>query len=276
MTDETTRLSRRQALATTGVTLVSALAGCTGGGSGEHTSTGTPTHTATSTATATETPTATPAASLDEQLRRVRQATAQYEDPKQALADGFKPGGPYVPGMGWHFQNKAWLGQAAKNGFTLEKPPILTYLETDSGLQLGAVEYGAPATAVPENSDLFNDDAADATETWHSHKAATHVFAVPDGKTTSLKDLALSDWTKRGRWTEFRPPDRDLERGDTVSLNWGTPHGKEGERTERIADFVTTHPDLATLHAWVHTENPDGVFAPVNPNFTDGEGGHSH
>lgn len=93
--------------------------------------------------------------------------------------------------------------------------------------------------------------------------------------TTPLQDLTLTDWTKRGTWTEFRPPDRDLQRGDTVSLNWGTAHGKEGERTERVVDFVTTHPDLTTLHAWVHTENPEGVFASVNPKFTDG-GGHSH
>lgn len=249
------------------------VAGCTGGGGGgENEATATPTPTRTATAS----PTSTPVASLDDQLRRVREATTRYEDPAQALPDGFKPGGPYVPGMGWHFQHPERLGAAAETGFTLEKPPILTYLETESGLQLGAVEYGAPAPALPADPDLFNDESAAATETWHVHEAATHVFALPDDTATSLQDLTLSDWTTRGAWTEFSPPNKDLQRGDTVALNWGTPHGKEGDRTERVVDFVTTHPDLTTLHAWVHTDNPDGVFAPVNPEFTDGGGGHSH
>lgn len=265
-------MNRRQFI--TAATAVSPfIAGCTGGGGGsENGATTTPAPTRTATAS----PTSTPVASLNDQLRRVREATTRYEDPAQALQDGFKPGGPYVPGMGWHFQHPKRLKAAGKNGFTLTKPPILTYLETDSGLTLGAVEYGAPAKAAPDSPDLFNDEEADTTEKWHTHKAATHVFALPDDNATSLENVTLKEWTKRGTWTEFRPPDEDLQRGDTVSLNWGTPHGKEGERTERVVDLVTTHPDLTTLHAWVHTDNPDGVFAPTNPEFTDGGGGQSH
>ncbi|MFB6281078.1 MAG: hypothetical protein ABEH40_03570 [Haloferacaceae archaeon] len=268
MDSETPRLSRRGALAAAGTALAAGLAGCTGGD-------GAATDAATGTTAGTVAGTATPAQSLDEQLRTVREATAKYEDPKRALADGFKPGGPYVPGMGWHFQNQQWLGRAAENGFSLEKPPVLTYLETDSGLRLGAAEYAAPADAVPDDPDLFNDGDAEATEEWHAHEAATHVFALDDGEATPLEDLPLSDWTTRGAWAEFRPPDSNLQRGDAVSLNWGTPHGKEGERTERVVDFVTTHPDLHTLHVWVHAENPDGVFTPMNPEYA-GDGGHSH
>lgn len=273
MTGNAHRTSRRRTLAAAGTALAVGLAGCAGGGGeGASTRAETATETPTTTPTATETPTA----SLDEQLRTVREATAKYEDPKRALADGFKPGGPYVPGMGWHFQNPQWLGRAAENGFSLERPPVLTYLETDSGLALGAAEFAAPATAVPDDPDLFNDGDAEATAEWHTHEAATHVFALDDGEATPLEDLPLSDWTTRGAWSEFRPPDPDLARGDAVSLNWGSPHGTKGERTERVVDFVTTHPDLRTLHAWVHAENPDGVFAPVNPEYTEGGGGHSH
>lgn len=53
---------------------------------------------------------------------------------------------------------------------------------------------------------------------------------------------------------------------------FGTLEAKQGDRTERVVDVVATHPDLNTLHAWVHTENPEGVFAPSNPEY----GGQHH
>lgn len=218
------------------------------------------------------TDTQTSASALEEQLRTVREATADFEDPRVALENGFKPGGPYVPGMGWHFQNPEWAKQAAENGFDLEKPPILTYVATEEGLTLGSVEYAGPKQAVPESPDLFDDENADATESWETHAAATHVFAKPDGEQTSPKDVTFEEWTTRDNWAEFSPPDSDLEAGDTVSLNWGTASGKEGERTERVADVVATHPDLRALHVWTHEDNPEGVFAPMNPRFVDESG----
>lgn len=45
------------------------------------------------------------ASELQNQLDSVTKATAKYEDPKKALEDGFEIGGPYVPGMGWHFSH---------------------------------------------------------------------------------------------------------------------------------------------------------------------------
>lgn len=211
---------------------------------------------------------------LETELDTVRSATAEYEDPKQALEDGFQPGGPYVPGMGWHFTHPGRLQEAAENGLDLEKPPMLTYLDTDDGLKLGSAEFGVPEPAVEGTPDLFSDGNAEAAEEWHGHEAATHVFANGDGEQNDPSNLSLDELLVRDAWTEFSPPDESIEAGDTVALNWGTPHGKEGEKTERVVDLVTNHPPLKTLHAWVHAENPEGVFSPVNPEY--GGDGHSH
>lgn len=211
---------------------------------------------------------------LQPELDTVRSATEQYADPKKALQDGFEPGGPYVPGMGWHFTNPEWSKQAAENGFDLEKPPILTYVETDDGLQLGSAEFAAPEQALDGTPDLFSDENADATEEWHGHEAATHVFAIPDGTQNDPKQVSFDDWVTPDHWAEFSPPDESVEAGDEIALDWGTASGKEGDTSERVADLVTHHPTLKTLHVWVHADNPDGVFAPTNPEY--GGGGHSH
>ena len=41
----------------------------------------------------------------------------------------------------------------------------------------------------------------------------------------------------------------------------------DGSTEKRIVDMVETHPSQNTLHAWVHYENPAGVFAGFNPAF---------
>lgn len=238
------RLTRRRLLTSMGAAASVGLTGCIGALSGE--------------------------SELERQLDTVREATSQYRDPETALADGFVAGGPYVPGMGWHWQHPGRGQTAAQEGFDIEKPNLLTYLESDDGLQLGAVEWGAPVGTVPEDPDLFADDGS---ETWHVHPAATHVFALPDGQQTPPPEVPMDAWVTNDHWAEFRPPDGDLQAGDTVSLNWGSLEAKSGDRTERVVDVAATHPDLNTLHAWVHTENPEGVFHPVNPDYG---GGHDH
>lgn len=210
---------------------------------------------------------------LERQLDAARETTAKYDDPEQAMADGFVPGGPYVSGMGWHFQHPGRGREAVENGFDVEKPNLLTYVEDEGELELGAIEWGGPVDAVPENPDLFADDTGDASERWHVHEAATHVFALPDGDQTEPGDVPFAERVTNDNWSEFRPPDLDLDPGDEVALHWGALEGRGGQRTKRVADVVATHPDLNTPHAWVHTENPDGVFSPVNPEFGSE---HSH
>lgn len=248
-----TRISRRSLLATFGSGIVGVSAGCTSVLSSGN--------------------------QLQSTLDKVESATDRYTDPQKALEDGFVLGGPYVPGMGWHFSHPKRLQDAAKNGLDVEKPPMLTYLDNHDtdGLELAAVEYGLPAKVTEENGtpDLFDDDTADATEKWHTHEAATHVFANGNGDRDDPKELSFESLTGKEHWAEFRPVDEDLEPGETVSLAWGKPNAKQGEnREERVVDIVSHHPSLRTLHAWVHVENPDGVFKPVNSKYT--EDGHSH
>lgn len=248
------QVSRRSVLATLCSGIVSASAGCSSGvlsGSND----------------------------LESELESATSATEKYKDPRKALEDGFKLGGPYVPGMGWHFSHPKRLQDAAKNGLDIEKPPMLTYLDNHDtdGPKLAAVEYGLPLKVAEKNGtpDLFSDDNADATEKWHTHKAATHVFANGNGKQDNPKDLGFESLAGKKNWAEFRPVDKDLKPGDSIALSWGKPNAKEGDnKEERVVDLVSNHPSLTTLHAWVHVENPDGMFKPVNSEYSGD--GHSH
>lgn len=186
--------------------------------------------------------------------------------------------------MGWHFADPDRLADAAENGPDREKPPMLTYLETEEGLALGSVECAIPPGASDGDPDLFADGTADdlqlpESEGWYPHEAATHVFALGDGERTDPDDLTLEELRTRDAWTEFHPPDESLEPGDSVALEWDAAHSDppaESDGEERIADLVDTHPSLGTLHVWVHEENPGGLFAPVNPRFVDADDGHDH
>lgn len=244
MSESNHAVSRRYVLGGIGAGVIGSIAGCAGltGGS-----------------------------TLENQLDTIRESTTKYQDPKAALQDGFTISGPYVPGMGWHFMHPGRIKEAAKQGLSRDKPQLLTY---NDHMELGAVEWAIPSKAVDESPDLFADEYADASESWHPHKAATHVFAKPDGEQTTPKQVSLEGWTTNENWAEFRPPNPDLSAGDEVALNWGSLKAMEGEKSTRVVDVAATHPDLTTLHAWVHTENPEGVFNPMNPKW-GGSGHHS-
>lgn len=262
------RRSRRTLLKALGMGSIATLAGCIGSSDDDES-----TSTEDEDDDESDTDDESDATALEEQLERVREATAEYSDPEVALEDGFEISGPYVPGMGWHFIHPE---RNEREEIDVEEPPMLTYLETDDGLELAAVEYGVPQAATDEPPSLFDDADADATEEWHGHDAATHVFAVPDGEATPLEEIPFEKWVTNDHWTEFHPPDEELERGDAVSLNWGSADGNEGDGEERVVDLVTNHPALHTLHVWVHMDNPDGVFAPVHPDYVEGDDGHEH
>lgn len=200
---------------------------------------------------------------FQKQLQTIKDAVEPYkESPQTAIKDGYTNIlGPFIPGMGWHFSNPDYTADAIKNGFSLEKPQILTY---DANGKLGSVEFGAPAPKVPKNPDLFADQNADATEQWQIHKAATHVYS--DGDETVTADPSKIPPEKLmtiDHWVEFHPPNPDLKPGDTYKTNeWGLSKTTE----ERVVDFTITHPDLNSLHVWL-VDNPEGVFNPLNPNF---------
>lgn len=209
---------------------------------------------------------------FEDELRRVREATAKYRDVKVALRDGFQPGGPYVPGQGWHWINPERIQSAAKNGLSLEEPQVLTYADTSPGspdghLVLGAVEWGLPVGAqgyTEENPpDLFSDGEVEAEEHWHAHHSRQHLFASGDGAATDPGGFSVADLLQRGRWAEV-PPDRGVQPGDAVTADWGLT-GTETTRTVDIAP--DPHPELLTLHAWVHLRNRDHALAGSNRNL---------
>lgn len=150
---------------------------------------------------------------------------------RSALQDGFRPGGPYVPGMGWHWMHHERLHAAAEDGPRLEEPPILVYADTDTAsaddhLCLAGVEWGVPVGAqgyTEENPpDLFSDEGADAEEHWHVHESFQHLFASGDAERTDPQSLSVAQLMQRGRWAEA-PPDRGVQPGDEVTADGGSP-----------------------------------------------------
>lgn len=111
---------------------------------------------------------------LQGELAEVRSATAQYNDPANAYADGFVALGESGPipledvvaeaesicGMGFHFVNFGNFGT-----YDRLKPQVLVYgVDDDGNLILGAVEYIVPDEITGGNPDLFAHD--DGAEHW--------------------------------------------------------------------------------------------------------------
>ncbi len=148
---------------------------------------------------------------------------------------------------------------------------------------MGAVVYAVPQeTEPPETNppDLFNDEDADVQVTekegWGRHESANHVFANANEKFdeefwTQWADGTLvfespdSEFMELTNWVEAHPAG-EVEPGQVFD----GPFEHTTRWEERIADIVFTHPDLYLLYAWVHAENPKGVFNIGNPAFYAG------
>lgn len=137
---------------------------------------------------------------LKRELAEVRSATASYNDPENAEADGYHGEDVAVCGMGYHYVN---FGLVVDGKPVKLEPEGLVYGEDDDGnLVLGAVEYIVPKTG------KYAEDP-------------------PSG----LFDHADPEW-------------------DILELPPEAP---------------VPFSSLWTLHAWVHTKNPEGVFHHTNP-----------
>lgn len=109
------------------------------------------------------------------QLNTVRNATQKYRDVAEAREDGYDEEiSPYIPGMGFHFENHDLVAEDENTAADITKPAILVYFPTgdynpdpfeahdpnrDDDLRLGAVEYahhGTPGTA----ANYFADEDA--------------------------------------------------------------------------------------------------------------------
>lgn len=200
---------------------------------------------------------------LEKQVETARKQTEKYDNNiKGAMEDGFvQLSGPGIKGMGWHLMNPKNLQDAAKNGFTVEKPQALTF---DSEQNIGSVEYTAPVSQVSQSPDLFDDESSNESETWTTHTAGTHVAAAPPyDQQTPLKEIPFEDLYVQQNWKEFPEVRDDLSAGDEIRATFP---GHDKPET-RVIDAVQTHPSLRTLHVWVHADNPDGLFSEVNPEF---------
>lgn len=205
---------------------------------------------------------------FDVQVRSVTKATEKYREISEAMDDGFEIMGPYVPDMGFHLVNFKRIRQAARRGINIRQPQGLTY---NPRRKLGSVEYIVPlAGGAP---DVFNDEdeKLDTTESegWHPHHGAQHVFANGNGEQDDRPTLSVDDLLSNDNWAELSDensafPDEvsGLEAGDSLTVNWGHQPGDPPET--RTVDFVIEHDDWWTLHAWLHFDNPEGVFASFN------------
>ncbi|MBD3653614.1 hypothetical protein [Kangiella sp.] len=100
---------------------------------------------------------------IEEELSLAREATAKYHDVNVAMADGYVDLGAYVPMMGHHFMNFAYLDDT----FEIDKPELLVYAnsEADGKLRLVAVEYAIPLPLSAEAPEGFTGDE----DHWHAN-----------------------------------------------------------------------------------------------------------
>ena len=126
----------------------------------------------------------------EDQLEAAKAANRKYRDVNVALADGFFPGSPDVPGEGIHYLNPARLSC----NFDAAHPAVLLYafLPGRTQLKLVAVEYLIPFACMPANGpppegfagnlDVWGND--EPVPFWTVN--AWLYFKNPDGLFTSL------------------------------------------------------------------------------------------
>jgi hypothetical protein len=125
-----------------------------------------------------------------DQLATAREATIKYQDVRVAEQDGYRPIGPYVPGMGLHY-----VSSRRPRSFSITQPPILLYerdASATNGLRLTGVSYLliAPADADGQPAD---PPFPKALARWHKHN---NVCVLPDNSATV--DLTSSQCASKG------------------------------------------------------------------------------
>jgi hypothetical protein len=119
-----------------------------------------------------------------DQLNRALVATERYRDVRAARDDGYKPIGPYVNGMGYHYVK----GRRPDAQFDIDHPPILLY-EKDvmslGGLRLVGVSYifNAPADA---DGQPVGAPFPPALAKWHKH---ANLCLMPDSSVETQLDV---------------------------------------------------------------------------------------
>lgn len=150
---------------------------------------------------------------LKRELAEVRAATAKYNDPENAVEDGYIPEDHAVCGMGYHYPHEDLLAafEEARNGnqgalaeyldsLDRTEPPVLAYGETDDGLVLGAVEY----LTLDDSTDLFEETEKDEWDPFVGPLFALHAWVHapnPEGvfhPTNPRHQFSRPEWCEEG------------------------------------------------------------------------------
>ncbi len=118
---------------------------------------------------------------------------------------------------------------------------------------------------MPRSLNLFSDVSAEVE--WGVHRAATHVFADREDPVTPLSERTIDEIMTVEWWCGLGIVDDSIEVGDEVEIRFGPWQAESQETETRVVDVVTKHPDLRSVHFWVHEDNPEGMFAPTHPDF---------
>ena len=192
------------------------------------------------------------------ELEEIESVVSQYDgDPQAAVDDGFVIRGPYAAGAGYTFTHPERRdSHTSVEEVTLSEPSFLTF---DTNGALGAAGYHGLTEELGQSPDLLADEDIDGgTERWSDHEPGTHFWAAPGGEV----DVEVADLLETSNWAAVHPPDRELSVGDSMDVEWA-----DGTEEERVVDHVVQHPHINSLFVWVGTENPEGLFAPSNPDF---------
>jgi hypothetical protein len=107
---------------------------------------------------------------LNKELALARSSTAKYHNIERALADGYMDIDLYIPNMGWHFLNPAYVDGV----FEVDRPELLVYADKPGGgYRLVAVEYGIPLSfPAPEgftgDEDIWSENQGAGLWTLHA------------------------------------------------------------------------------------------------------------
>lgn len=118
---------------------------------------------------------------LQRELAEVRAATAKYNDPENAIADGYIPEDHAACGMGYHYPHEDFVEAVQDSPQALAtylasldrtEPPVITYGEGDDGLVLGALEY----LTLDPTRDLFTSTEEDEWDPFFGPVYAMHAW----------------------------------------------------------------------------------------------------
>jgi hypothetical protein len=172
---------------------------------------------------------------LDAQLAGTRQFEARYPTVADAVADGYRQAGPFSPGLGTHFIKPAAMGGATAGVMTDEwlGGAILIYDGVSPDSKLAGYMYQSLGSDQPEGFAGPNDH-------WHYH---TNVCIVFNGDGTIDAPLGA----------------------DVANVPKEVCDLYGGRLLEDTGYMV---------HVWTVPgyENPDGVFAELNPALTCPDG----